>query len=69
MSNLEGRPVHERLLIAAYIFGALSTLLGALAALGATVEKKDLKYPNINGPNPPTPNKDPTEGSKRYFEM
>jgi hypothetical protein len=71
MSNVPGRPVHQRLLIASYILGAVASLLATLGAIGSTVEQESLKYPNIHGPTPPPapPGKEPTEASRRYFDM
>ena len=69
MNNVKGRPIHQRLLIASYILGSISTLLAALAAIGATVDQGRLEYPPVNGPIPSPPTGKSTEPSKRYFEM
>lgn len=67
MNTIKGRPLHQRLLIASYILGSVSTLLGALAAVGATLERNELQYPPVNGPTPSQPPK-PSE-PRRYFDQ
>ncbi len=70
MNELKNRSVHQRLLLAAYVLGAVSSLLGTLAAIGFTLEKDNLKYPDIAGPiPPPQTGKDGVEPTKRYFEL
>ena len=62
------RPVHQKLLVASYILASVSTLLGALAAIGATIEQGKLEYPPVNnGPMPvSTPPKQP---ERKYFDL
>ena len=62
----ERSPMHQRILLTSYVLGSLASLLGSLAAIYATLEKNELKYPNINGPNI---NKETNDSSKRYFDL
>ncbi len=67
MSIVTERSIHQRLLIASYILGAVSSLLGTLAAIGVTLERNELYYPPINTPPPHGPAKTPEP--RRYFDQ
>jgi len=67
MNNFKERSIHQRLLVASYILGALSSLLRTLAAIGSTMERNDLQYPSVNS-QPPTTEKG-ADTTKRYFDQ
>ena len=69
MNTVKGRPIHQRLLIASYVLSSIGTLLGALAALGATIDHGKLEYPPVsNGATPPLPTSKSSDAGKKYFE-
>jgi len=53
MNNINVKPLHHRLLIASYVVGAVATLLGTLAAIGATLERHGPQYPPLRDSEEP----------------
>lgn len=66
MNNATTKPLHYRLLVASYILGSVATLLGTLAAIGATWERNDLQYPPLDGVDVP-PSRFASDSMDRHF--